>query len=269
MSSFGLIGWPISHSMSPAIHNAGFKAEGLRHKYDLIPIEPAEFESGIKDILVTHQGVNVTTPYKEAIMVHLDVVSETAQRIQAVNTVYRLADGRLYGDSTDGAGFWQSSGITAGQKVVLIGVGGAARAIMASAPFDVELLVLNRRSSRFSKYQEIVQELLGVELQDLAKFSEWHNVNVVIDATSVGLNSEDTILTDAQLAALPDTTQIIDLKYGQRLPPLLQKAEQLGFKILDGKDMLLEQAILSHQAWINAEANRDSMQQAILHKTSE
>lgn len=264
MQKFGLIGWPIEHSLSPNIHNAGFEAEGVEASYHLVPLNPAEFAQQVPVVLQMYQGLNVTTPYKSQIMPYLDKISETAQRTGAVNTIYRDADGLLYGDTTDGLGFWQSSRIKAGETVVMIGCGGAARAIMATLPKTINLYVLNRRSPRYMAYQHIVADALDLELLELEVFSEWSSVDVVIDATSVGLTNEDCVMTDAQLNQLSAHTRIIDLKYRKKeLTPLLKKAQQLGFEFMDGQAMLLEQAILSHQQWIKSEPNRESMAQGL------
>lgn len=264
MALFGLIGWPIEHSLSPVLHNAGFKAEGLDNDYALVPIHPDAFATEIETVLSQYRGLNVTTPYKQKVLPYLDELSETAQKINAVNTIYRLPDGRLYGDSTDGQGFWTASDIQSGDNVVMIGVGGAARAIMATTPADVNLSIINRRSERFEQYAEIVDALLGNQLLDLATFDDWEYVDVVIDATSLGLNEHETILSETQLSQLPKTSRVIDLKYGQDLTPLLEKGQAQGLNFQDGKGMLLEQAILSHAAWINGQPDRKSMTQALL-----
>ncbi|AIG65771.1 shikimate dehydrogenase [Weissella tructae] len=264
MQKFGLIGWPIEHSLSPNIHNAGFSAEGTNAEYTLVPIQPENFEHEIMDVLQTYQGLNVTTPYKQRVMSYLDVISDVAQKTGAVNTIYRGEDGLLYGDTTDGFGFWQSSHIKAGQNVVMIGCGGAARAIMATVPESVKLFILNRKSPRYEGYQEVVADLLGSDVHDIETFSDWAAVDVLIDATSVGLGSEETVLNQEQLALLPAKARVIDLKYrGQQLTPLLQKAQQIGLETMDGQAMLLEQAILSHQQWIQSEPHRESMMQAL------
>lgn len=259
MALFGLIGWPIEHSLSPALHNAGFQVEGLDNEYTLVPIQPEKFETAITSVLGMYTGLNVTTPYKQRVIPFLDVISDTAEKIQAVNTIYRLPDGRLYGDSTDGAGFWLSSGIKSDMTVVMIGAGGAARAIMATKPNDVKLQVLNRRSEHFDQYEKDVAMLLGNDLLALDAFNDWSSADVVIDATSQGLENNQSILSDSQLSQLNKKATLIDLKYRSELTPLLRKGKELGLAILDGKGMLLEQAILSHQAWINAEPNRKSM----------
>lgn len=266
MERFGLVGWPIEHSLSPTIHNAGFKAEQLDYQYELVPISPEVFETDIQTVLHQYRGLNVTTPYKQKIIPYLDSISETAERIQAVNTVYRRPDGRLYGDSTDGAGFWLSSGIQTSQKVVLIGVGGAARAIMASKPQGIDVQVLNRRSAHFTNYQTIVQTLLETDLMALDAFDEWSEIDVVIDATTQGLKNEQAILTDSQLQQLKASARLIDLKYRSTLTPLLKAGKRFGLDVLDGKPMLIEQAILSHQQWIAAKPDRTSMTKSVTNQ---
>jgi len=263
MKKIGLIGWPIAHSLSPNIHNAGFKAEGLSYEYDLVPIEPTNFGETIGNVLNEYEGLNVTTPYKESVLPYLDVISENAKKIQAVNTIYRLSDGRLAGDSTDGEGFWQSSNIEIGATVVLIGAGGAARSIMAALPKGIELVVLNRHGEHFIAHQQMVQQLTGLVLQDLASFHDWHKVDVVVDATTVGMTDLKAILSEEQLKLLKRNAVVIDLKYKSKPTPLMNMAASLGIKTFDGKGMLLEQAILAHKKWIKSEPNKQAMFTAI------
>lgn len=269
MEQFGLIGWPIDHSLSPAIHNAGFNAEGLEYTYELIPVHPDDFDTEIRDILQTYSGLNVTTPYKQAIIPYLDGVTEAAEKIQAVNTVYRLPNGDLFGDSTDGEGFWDTSGIDGNQTVVMIGCGGAARAIMATKPEHVHLQVLNRRSANFPAYEQSVWQLTQTELKDLATFEDWGMVDVVIDATSQGLTNDQSVLIEEQIAQLKSDVKLIDLKYGQSATPFLTQGQGEKRTLMDGKAMLLGQAILSHEKWIQAAPDRDSMAKAIIETSQE
>jgi len=269
MEQFGLIGWPIDHSLSPAMHNAGFNAEGLDYTYELIPIQPHDFKEKIAGILQEYRGLNVTTPYKQAIIPYLDHLSETAAKIQAVNTVYRLPNGDLFGDSTDGDGFWQTSGIGDHQHVVMIGCGGAARAIMATKPQQIHLQVLNRTSTNFPKYEQNVKYLTQTKLKRLETFVDWPQADVVIDATSQGLTNQQSVLTDEQVAQLKPNVKLIDLKYGKTMTPFLLQGQRAHHTLMDGKAMLLGQAILSHAKWIQAEPNRDSMASVILEQSQE
>ena len=134
----GLIGWPVEHSVSPAMHNAAFESLGLEGRYVLLPTEPQAVAAALTDLVRKgFRGANVTIPHKQAVMPYLDEVTDAAQTIGAVNTIVN-ENGKLVGLNTDGTGAVKAltdAGITtAGKKIAVIGSGGAARAVVPLAP---------------------------------------------------------------------------------------------------------------------------------------
>ena len=131
----GLIGWPLGHSVSPAMHNAAFQALGLDGRYEALPVPPEKVGDLVRSLHGRgFRGVNVTIPHKQAVMPLMDELSEAAQRIGAVNTIIVEPDGRLRGDNTDWLGFLhpldERGFDLAGKSVLLLGAGGAARAVV-------------------------------------------------------------------------------------------------------------------------------------------
>ena len=131
----GLIGWPLGHSVSPAMHNAAFQALGLDGRYEALPVPPEQVGDLVRSLHARgFRGVNVTIPHKQAVMPLMDELSEAAQRIGAVNTIIVEPDGRLRGDNTDWLGFLhpldERGFDLAGKSVLLLGAGGTARAVV-------------------------------------------------------------------------------------------------------------------------------------------
>lgn len=254
MQQYGLIGSQIAHSLSPRLQNLAFAKAHVAANYALYDINPTDFDVAIQPILADLNGANVTTPYKQAIMAKLDEVTPLAQKTQAVNTVYRDKHGRLIGDTTDGKGFWLALqyqiGVLTGQHVLLIGCGGAARAIMAAKPSDVTLTVANRPSDHFDEYAKVTQTLLEQPLDDLSQIDALLNqMSVIVDATTVGMHDDQTILSEKQMRATQAQVNIIDLKYNHMVTPLMRLAQECHRENFNGLAMLVGQGCLSQKSW--------------------
>ena len=151
----GLIGWPVEHSISPAMHNAAYQEMGIGWHYQLIPTPAERLESTLARLEEEgFRGVNVTVPHKQAVVPYLDKVAGEALGIGAVNTIVRQPDGRLIGSNTDGSGFvWsiRDSGYDpAGLDVVVLGAGGAARAVSVELALAgaARVTIANRTASK-------------------------------------------------------------------------------------------------------------------------
>ncbi|MBM7617173.1 shikimate dehydrogenase [Weissella uvarum] len=260
MQTYGLIGWQIQHSLSPKIQNRAFASEHIAANYELFDLSPDNFSERLPQLLNHLVGANVTTPYKHEIMPYLDAVTEISKKTQAVNTIYRDQAQRLIGTTTDGAGFWLavSESLSRQAHVLLLGAGGAARAIMAAKPAGILLDVVNRPGANFDEHAQQVNQLLSQPLKTLDQVS-LDAYQLVIDATTVGMFNQQTALTAAQMAQLQPGTLVFDLKYNQPVTPILQLAQAAGYSIKNGWSMLVGQAVLSHEIWTGNRPDMDKL----------
>ncbi|MEW6585052.1 MAG: shikimate dehydrogenase [Nitrospirota bacterium] len=259
----GIFGFPIEHTLSPAMHNAAFEALGLDYCYVPFLVPPDLLGDAVRSIRALGiAGVNVTVPHKEKVMLLLDEVDEEASFIGAVNTIVN-AGGRLKGHNTDGRGFMQSlaeKGISVkGASVLIIGAGGAARAVgyylcgKAGGVFihgrtkdKVERLV--RDLGKIRSNAELVEDLSGIGRFDL-----------VINATPLGLKDSDPMPLSADL--LTKGQIVCDLIY--RETALLREASKKGCVTVNGLGMLLWQGVEAFQLWTGKRPDVEVMRQAL------
>jgi len=260
----GIIGWPVSASLSPAIHNAAFAAAGLDWAYVAFPVRPeriADSVSGMRALGIA--GLNVTMPHKRAVIPYLDALSDEAAALGAVNTI--SADGdRLTGANTDGGGFLRfleaGAGLPPkGVRALVLGGGGAARAVSAALAFaGAEVSVAARRSEQAG---ELIAVAAGARLVRWESRSEAASAaELVVNATPVGRDGEESPI-DAR--ALKPGHVVVDLTYHPRSTPLLGDARAAGAAAFNGLGMLLHQAALSFEMWTKRPAPLEAMQSAI------
>lgn len=259
----GLIGNPVEHSRSPKMQNAAFRALGMDHVYELWHTEDHEVGERVASIRNADiAGANVTVPHKQAVMEHLDEISETARRIGAVNTIIPKG-GRLIGDNTDAPGFTASIlekyPEFQPETVVVLGAGGASRAvIVAMQELGAHVIIANR--TRF-KADALAAEL-GAEVIDWDALGEiLPDVNMLVNATSLGWHDE-IVLPDEVIANLPDGALAADLTY--RDTPLLQSAASQGKLTLDGAGMLIHQGVRAFELWFGVTPPVEVMRAAAL-----
>lgn len=259
----GLIGNPVEHSRSPKMQNAAFAALGMEHVYELWHTEDDEVATRVASIRDADiAGANVTVPHKQAVMPHLDEITETARRIGAVNTIIPDGD-RLIGDNTDAHGFAASiiekhPNFTPEYAIVL-GAGGASRAvIVALQQMGADVVIANRTRSR--------ADLLAEELDACA--IDWDELpdtlptaNVLVNATSLGWHDE-VVLSDEIVALMPSAALAADLTY--RDTPFLQSAATHGQLTLDGQGMLIHQGVRAFELWFGVTPPVDVMTQAAM-----
>lgn len=225
MKKFGLLGWPIAHSLSPSIHNRAFQKTGLDWIYELWPTKPEDLEQAIANFRTQHfSGANITVPYKETIIAYLDAMTPIAKKIGAVNTLYWDGD-KLIGDNTDAPGFLEDLAehhiVPAEKSVLILGAGGSAKAIKYALEKAGALVETWTRQLRLPLIpQEITVNCTpGLSLEALESFHF-------------------------------KTGQILyDLVYVPEETPLMQKALKEGAQAFNGKGMLLKQAALSFEVW--------------------
>jgi shikimate dehydrogenase len=251
----GLMGWPVSHSRSPDIHNHWIAEHGLRGSYVLLPVDPANLAQALRALPVLgFAGCNLTIPHKVAAMSLVDRVDPVAQRIGAINTVVVQADGALAGLNTDAYGFLHSLMAEAPQwspddgPVAVIGAGGAARAVVvALADKGVrEIRVCNRSPDKaIALADEFGPVVLSVPWAQRNEALE--GAALLVNTTSQGMGSQPPL--DLSLETLPLRAVVSDLVYVPLQTPLLRTAMARGHHTVGGLGMLLHQARPAFESW--------------------
>ncbi|GMA68840.1 shikimate dehydrogenase (NADP(+)) [Leuconostoc litchii] len=272
MTLYGLIAHPAGHSRSPLMQNKMIDKYNIDAHYHAFDVLPEQLEHAVKGLRALHVGgFNVSTPFKNNIIKYLDEISPIAEQLQAVNTVKNV-QGRLIGTNTDGDGFWQSiNSRQPKETVVIFGTGGAARAVIATAKqYGVrKLIVFNRVHSDWWARQQEISRLTngGGYLEDLANNHELtealKQADMLINATTVGMNDSRTLLTDYQVSLLPQHALVVDMIYRNQQTTMLKSANQRGLLTLNGLPMLVNQGALSFEYWFNKLADRKLMMKEI------
>jgi shikimate dehydrogenase len=256
------------------MHNAAFNELGLNLVYVAFTVTPTELKTallGAKSLNL--RGLNVTMPHKHAVMNFLDEVDPTAKNIGAVNTVLNN-NGKLVGYNTDGAGAMialQENGVDAEEKkLVLLGAGGAAKAIAYQAAQDVEeLVILNRTEEKAKKLAKTLQsfdaKVTGKLLSSGSLKEELSNANILVNATSVGMHSGcDSSPVPADL--LRSGMCVMDIVYNPLNTKLLNEAKTAGAKTVSGVEMLIYQGAVAFEIWTNCPAPVAAMKDAALNE---
>jgi shikimate dehydrogenase len=260
-----VIGWPISQSLSPVIHNAAFRHHGDNWSYVAYPVEPGDASSAIAAMRSGGlQGLNVTMPHKDAVADLVDELDKSAESIHAVNTVVRTSDGRLRGYSTDGEGLLRAIRINAnwdpaGKKICVLGAGGAARsAVDAFSRAGVaSIFVVNRTA------EKAVQAIGDSNVAVVGSQSNIHECDIVFNATSVGMGTDESLVS-AEL--LHEGQLVIDAVYHPLETRLLRDAKSRGATVLDGLWMLIHQACVAQALWLGREPDYQVMRNAAVRE---
>ncbi len=258
----GLIGWPVEHSVSPAMHNAAFDALGLHWRYTLLPTPPGRVKAALNDLKAQgYRGANVTVPHKQVVMPHLDEITGAARDIGAVNTIV-VQDGRLIGHNTDGDGFLaalrEAGFVPAGRRALVLGAGGAARAVVyALAQAGCAVTIHNRTVERAAELARHMQRF-GVRAPvtempttatltdlDLARF------DLLVNATPVGMWPHTDASPWPETLPLPSHWTVFDLVYNPAETRLLAQARAAGATAVCGLGMLVHQGALAFARWTN------------------
>ncbi|OGO24144.1 MAG: shikimate dehydrogenase [Chloroflexi bacterium RBG_16_51_9] len=259
----GLIGDPVEHTMSPAMHNAAFKKLGLDYVYIVFRVKGTELDEAIAGMRALNmRGMNVTIPHKVAVMKLLDKLDPMAEKIGAVNTIVN-DDGKLTGYNTDATGFLQpllEKGIEPnGKSIVLVGAGGASRGIsFVLAEGGANLVILNRNLEKAEHLARQVLKNTGktvtvAELSAANLKKAIDKTDILVNATSVGMspNSEETPVP-ARL--LRRGLVVYDIVYNPVKTRLLREAEAAGAETISGIDMLVWQGALAFEKWTTLKA---------------
>jgi len=251
-----LIGYPVKHSMSPLMHNYAFKEQGLDYKYSLKDVPPEKLKDAVDSLREPDViGANVTIPHKSKIIGYLDEVTAEADNIGAVNKIIKKND-TLIGTNTDASG-----GVRAIKevyekldraKVLILGAGGASRALSYKlAPKVSRLTILNRTRRKALDLAEYLSEKTGVQvkgggLEELEKRIK--EADILINATSVGM-SPNTQRSPVPTEFLHSDLLVYDLVYNPMETRLLREAKEKGCKVLSGVKMLVYQGAIAYEMW--------------------
>jgi shikimate dehydrogenase len=259
----GVIGDPVRHSLSPAIHNAAFAALGLDWVYVAFPVPRGRGAAAVaaaRDLGLA--GLNVTMPHKEDVAAACDDLTPDAAALRSVNTVVSRPGGRMLGDSTDGPGFLAAlaeEGIAVGgRRTLVLGAGGAARAVvLALGRAGASVVVAARRLEAAAAAALLAPSGRPVALE--AVDGEVGGADLVVNATPLGMAGEGPPLDAARLR--PGQV-VVDLVYHPVETPLLAAARATGARTSNGLGMLVHQAARAFSLWTGAEAPLATMRQA-------
>ena len=281
MIRLGLIGYPVSHSLSPKIQNAALKACSLEGDYSLFPIAPDDMQA-LKDLLDRVRsgeiaGLNVTIPHKQNVIPFMDELTPTANTIGAVNIIY-MCDDKLVGDNTDALGFFNDlkqflsnaqSKIENRKSAIVLGAGGSARAVVYALVNDGwDVTIAARRIEQAQQlansfiHLQLSPSIVMVQITNLADLP-LSNYDLLVNTTPIGM------MPDIQQSPLPEDiilsehTIIYDLVYNPRETILVKNTRMQGLAATTGLGMLIEQAALSFEIWTGCDPSREIMRAAI------
>ena len=267
---------PIKHSISPFIHNSAFEATNTNGVYLAWEVDATELAETVANIRRYQMyGINLSMPYKEQVIPYLDQLSEEACLIGAVNTVVNR-EGTLIGYNTDGKGFFKSlpSFKISRKRMILLGAGGAAKAILAQAILDgVSQISVFVRSSSMEKtrpYLEKIQNATGfrVDLLALENIQELQDsitkADLLVNATSVGMDGSSQPIPTS--IVLPEKLMVADVIYQPFETPFLKWARNQGNQSINGLGMLLYQAAEAFELWTDKEMPTDQIWESLKQK---
>ncbi len=272
-NKIGLVGHPVEHSLSAVMHNSVFEKLQLDYAYESFDVRPADLDY-FMDVTVCNGfiGLNVTIPYKVDILKYIDKASPETKLIGAVNTVKFVGD-TIYGYNTDGIGCTKAlkdAGVSVkGKRVVVLGAGGAARAIAFQCAIEgASLSIANRTMQKAECLAANIEGGVGgkVAASDLSPdmlLSELKGVDILINATSAGMYPhEDEELLPSYL--IPEKIVVMDLVYNPLETKFLSAARSRGCKTINGVGMLARQGAESLKIWLGIDAPIKVMEDAVI-----
>lgn len=268
---YGIIGNPVSHSLSPFIHNAAFKFHNLNAVY--IPFEVKNLDAFVKRMVKPQtreldwnlKGFSVTIPHKQTIIKYLDETDETSRKIGAVNTV-KIENGKLYGFNTDADGFIASLinlyGDLYGARVAVLGAGGAARAcIYALKKEGADVFVFARN---IKKAENLIEEF-QIKLEELRK-NKLRDFDIVVNTTPLGTAGEFENETPIISEQILNVKLALDLIYNPQKTQFMREAEKSDIPVFNGLEMLISQAMMQFKIWTGRDAPMQLMMSAAMKK---
>lgn len=247
----GVVGFPVGHSLSPRLHGFWLKKYNIAGEYKHYEVRPEDLAEFIHNLRSDNDfsGVNLTIPHKESVIKLLDNIDEIATEIGAVNVVINK-NGKLIGKNTDAYGFAENirTSVTGTKKAVVLGAGGAAKAVIF-ALLEIgfkEIIITNRSRVRAEELSSVIRHPLSVvDWQKRGEILE--NTDLLVNTTSLGMTGKESLKID--LSLLPKTSLVTDIVYSPLITPLLAQAKARGNPTVDGLGMLLYQAVPAFEAW--------------------
>ena len=280
MIKLGLIGYPVSHSLSPKIQNAALKACGLEGDYSLFPIAPDDMPA-LKDLLDRVRsgemiGLNVTIPHKQNVIQFMDELTPTAEAIGAVSVIY-LRENKLVGDNADASGFLsdlkrfvgdRGMGIPFGYDVgnqnssLVLGAGGSARAVVYALVNDGWKVTLAAR--RFEQAEQLARSFPNHEIQ-ITAFTDLRlsTFDLLVNTTPLGMTPNIHTSPLPENIVLPNQLNVYDLVYNPRETILVRDARAQGLNATTGLGMLIEQAALGFELWTGYKLSSEIFRNAV------
>lgn len=269
--TYGLIGYPVKHSLSPLMHNAAFSHLKMDAEYRLFEVKAQELGDFVGSLSQKNiSGLNVTIPHKEKVIPLLDSISEEAKLIGAVNTI-KVSDNRLEGFNTDGEGFLKhltaDLGFEAqGKDICIIGAGGASKAVSVylsrAKPGSISFYDIDK-----SKSSELVDHLkenfknVEFRISDSVEGLNIKDCSLLVNATPIGMKEADPCIVEQDL--LHKDILVYDLVYNPGETKLLKIAKSKGAKVSNGLGMLLYQGAIAFQIWTGKTAPIEVMRGAL------
>jgi shikimate dehydrogenase len=254
-----LLGHPVSHSLSPVFQNAALKASNIPLVYEALDVTGRELRSVLRQLKTSNAAGNVTIPHKIAVHDLCDDLTDLAAKVGAVNTFW-FDSKKLHGDNTDVGGFDAAARAllgdeTAGARIVVLGAGGAAAAVLAAVEDwpDARVTVVARHNERATalakRFPDVARAEKSVERAVRA-------ATLIVNATPVGQQDEDQ---PVDVSLIPKSAAVLDLVYRRGGTPWVKAARDNGIRAADGLPMLLEQGALAFQRWFGREPDREAM----------
>ena len=260
----GIFGYPIEHTLSPVMHNTAFRDMGLDNCYIPFLVKPDDLTSAVQSVKALNMlGVNITVPHKENVMPLLDKIDKEAAFIGAVNTIKNV-DGILTGYNTDGRGFMSSleenEVSVEGKEVLIVGTGGACRAIsyyLSEKASKLSLFDIDRpKAERLANDLKEIRDNIHI----LDRIEDIGSPYIIINATPLGMKPNDPLPIDPGL--ITSDMVVYDLVY--KMTPLLKEADSKGAKTINGSGMLLWQGVFAFELWTGVMPPVDLMRNVLL-----
>jgi shikimate dehydrogenase len=258
-----LIGNPVGHSLSPTFQNAALRASGIPLDYEALDVSKSGLHPLLQSLKKVSAAGNVTIPHKFSVSERCDELTELAARVGAVNTFW-FESGRLHGDNTDVGGFDVAArgllgGDPSGARIVLLGAGGAAAAVLAAAEAweGATVSIIARNGARAEALAQRFPDVARVETSAKRIVGD---ATLIVNATPVGQREDEQPL---DVAIIPRSTAVMDMVYARGGTAWIKAARARGNRAADGLTMLLEQGALSFQRWFGIEPDREAMRQSL------
>lgn len=269
--NLGVIGWPIAHSLSPAMQAAAIRSSGLDYAYIAMPVRPESLPAAVEGLRsLGFRGFNVTIPHKSAVMTLLDEVDEDARRIGAVNTVVN-DNGRLVGHNTDVTGFLRGlsrQGVTVkGKQAVVLGAGGAARAVIWGLLREgASGIVVGVRNAAKAKetLSDFAEDVEVLSWDDDVFAESLASADILVNTTPLGMTPKTEEMPPVDWNRVPKEAFVYDIIYTPGCTRFLREAKAHGHCVTNGVAMLVGQGAEALSLWTGVQPDEGAMEQALL-----